>query len=1072
MRNISITSFLVTLIFKVTLAQTGNVGIGTSTPDVSAKLEINTTSDGNNSKKGLLISQIALGSTSDGAPFSSLSPAGPATGLLVYNTNASISGIGANGVGFYYNSGTKASPVWVRLLNNINAWLTIGNTGNTTPAVPATYGTTTIGSSENWLGNIDGKDLVFGTNNLERMRLKHSGSIAIGTANNTTGTIPWDTTFNISINPYKTAQRGGIYIQYPGSGTIGTTSYAFDVDVATNSNQYIRGFRFRSGTTATTNVFYGTGSELTSTNIVSGYTGYRNGSGLSYGIYGVNGTNSSYVTNANTWALWSQGRAVISSETAPTSPLGVDLEIRNTSTGLRYPPATLSMRNTVSLGTIGDTLGRIYFGDNYQTAAQSEIRVIRDAAAGSVSDIPTAMSFFTIPDAGNTLTERVRIANTGNVIIGSGEASSTTAGNTLRGPNRTGTNVAGADLSIAAGNGTGTGGSGNLLFFTSPTAASSSTANTLTERVRINNAGNVGIANNNPDDKLDVTGNAQVSGYLRVGNPTAPNIPAGYDIIYQDDFEGDIFWTVDGAQNCGSGTWDYFLLTSGDLFTTSIGWDTWGSRSRVRFQSPSIWIPSYYSSFYITDNSRSIGSFDEDGYDGVFLLWKDEGATGSGTTWTKITSFTDGGYSGQTADGCNTTCSGTNNQSCWDFNDKGTDYGLIYDETTNISSTGRYIRVGFEGFEDASGDDETFHIYDCVVYGNRSAFSSTFNTGSIYAEGPIFASVQYRLGDMAEYFEVDRITEPGDLIAISKNGSDKYTKATIENPDLVLGIHSANPSITLNSPKNGVPVALAGRVPVKVNNENGAIKIGDYLTISSVPGIATKATKSSYVIGRALENFNSKEGKILCMVQTGWANVNSRPTITSGGSFKFTKGTDIIKVIDQSIQPDSRVFVSFREFAGSEFKVGKIGNGFFELQLKQMATSNIPFDYFIDNAVIPTKNDGPKGQITITDNIPQVVYNTDAVSNNSTVKENGKTDGVIDSPNKLSQEIEAKFPSKHIAVINAKVDDGTKTPPLPPDPNQVWLWTPDKGFFTMADVKNSKSPYKEIELQKLRSLTK
>lgn len=1070
MNKILITSFLMSLLLSVSFGQTGNVGIGTSTPDASAKLDINTTSDGNNSKKGLLISQIALGTTTDGAPFSSLSPAGPATGLLVYNTNASITGSGANGVGFYYNAGTKASPVWVRLLNNINAWLTKGNSGNTTPAIPATYGTTAIGAAENWLGNIDGKDLVFGTTNLERMRLKHSGSFAIGTA---TTTSPWDTTFNLSINSYKNVQRSGIFMQFAGSGTITSTAYGVDVDAFTNTNANIRGLRFRSSTTGN-GVFYGTGSELTATNIVSGYTGYRNSTGLSYGLYGVNGTNASYATNANTWALWSQGRAVISSETAPSSPLGVDLEIRNTSTGLRFPPATLSMRNTVSLATVGDTLGRIYFGDNYLTSSQSEIRVIRDAAASSASDIPTAMSFFTIPDAGSTLTERVRIANTGNVIIGNGEASATTTGNTLRAPNRTGSNAAGADLSIAAGNGTGTGGSGNLLFYTSPVAASSSTANTVTERVRIDNAGNVGIANNAPDDKLDITGNAQVSGYLRVGNPTAPSIPAGYDIIYQDDFEGDLFWTVDGGQNCGSGSWIYPLLTSGDLFSTTIGWDTWGSRSRVRFQSPSIWIPTYYSSFYITDNSRSIGTGDEDGFDGVFLLWKDEGTTGSGTTWTKITSFNAGGYSGQTADGCNTACSASNNQSCWDFNDKGSDYGLIYDETTNISSTGRYIRVGFEGFEDNSADDETFHIYDCVVYGNRSAFSSTFNAGSIYAEGPIFASVQYRLGDLAEYFEVDRVTEPGDLIAISNKGSDKYTKATAENADLVLGVHSANPTITLNSPKNGVPVALAGRVPVKVNNENGAIKIGDYLTISSTPGIATTATTASYVIGRALENFNEneKEGKILCMVQTGWANVNSRPTITSGGSFNFSKGTDIIKVIDQSVQPDSRVFVSFREFAGSEFKVGKIGNGFFELQLKQKVTAKIPFDYFIDNAAIPTKIEGTKGEITITDNVPAPFYDVVTISPNNTVKENGKKDEIADSPNKLSPELETRFPSKQIAAIKAKVDDGTKTAPLPPDPNQVWLWTQDKGFFTMADVRSSKSPYKEIELQKLKSITK
>ena len=588
-----------------------------------------------------------------------------------------------------------------------------------------------------------------------------------------------------------------------------------------------------------------------------------------------------------------------------------------------------------------------------------------------------------------------------------------------------------------------------------------------TTRVVMQADGDVGIGITVPDDKLDVSGNAQVSGYIKAGNPTAPNIPAGYDIIYQDDFEGDVFWTIDGTQNCGSGNWEYPLLTSGDLFTTAIGWNTAGSYSRKRFQSPSIWIPSYYTSFYITDNSRSIGGSDESGFDGVYLLWKDEGTTGTGTTWTKITTFNSGGYSGHAATGASTSCGAGSSQSCWDFNDKGSDYGLIYDETTNISSTGRYIRVGFEGMEDASADDETFYIYDCVVYGNRPAFSSTFNAGSIYAEGPIFASVQYRLGDLAEYFEVDKNTEAGDLIAISDKGNDKYTKATAQQAHLLLGVHSANPTITLNSPKNGIPVALAGRVPVKVNAENGPIKIGDYLTISSQPGIATKATHSGYVIGRALENFDAKEGKILCMVEPGMSNIDSRPTSTSGGSFKFDAGKNIVKVLDQSIQASSRVFVSFREFAGSEYKIGKVGNGYFTIELKQNTKSDIPFDYFVDNAKQLVPLQGNSGEVTLIKNseyIPQLVGANSTP--NSLVKNGIKKEATVDSENKLSQELEKQFPSKQIAFVTPKVDEGLKTPPLPPDPNQVWLWTADRGFFTMADVKKSKSPYKEIQNQK------
>ncbi|MBK6274311.1 MAG: hypothetical protein IPF58_06200 [Saprospirales bacterium] len=67
--------------------------------------------------------------------------ASPATSLLVYNTNTTISGVGANGVGYYYYDGTK----WIKLISNNNtstAWLTTGNSGTLD-------GTNFIGTTDN-----------------------------------------------------------------------------------------------------------------------------------------------------------------------------------------------------------------------------------------------------------------------------------------------------------------------------------------------------------------------------------------------------------------------------------------------------------------------------------------------------------------------------------------------------------------------------------------------------------------------------------------------------------------------------------------------------------------------------------------------------------------------------------------------------------------------------------------------------------------------------------------------------------------------------------------------------------
>jgi hypothetical protein len=64
-------------------------------------------------------------------------------------------------------------------------------------------------------------------------------------------------------------------------------------------------------------------------------------------------------------------------------------------------------------------------------------------------------------------------------------------------------------------------------------------------------------------------------------------------------------------------------------------------------------------------------------------------------------------------------------------------------------------------------------------------------------------------------------------------------------------------------------VALAGRVPVKVDASYGAIEVGDYLTPSPTPGVAMRATAPGPVIGTALEGLADGQGKILTFVHRG-----------------------------------------------------------------------------------------------------------------------------------------------------------------------------------------------------------
>jgi hypothetical protein len=93
-------ALLVFLLSHFSSAQNVAINNSGAAANTSAMLDIQSTN------KGLLIPRISLSGLTDAATITT-----PATSLLVYNTNAAISG----GVGFYYNSGTSSAPQWTKL---------------------------------------------------------------------------------------------------------------------------------------------------------------------------------------------------------------------------------------------------------------------------------------------------------------------------------------------------------------------------------------------------------------------------------------------------------------------------------------------------------------------------------------------------------------------------------------------------------------------------------------------------------------------------------------------------------------------------------------------------------------------------------------------------------------------------------------------------------------------------------------------------------------------------------------------------------------------------------------------
>lgn len=115
--------------------------------------------------------------------------------------------------------------------------------------------------------------------------------------------------------------------------------------------------------------------------------------------------------------------------------------------------------------------------------------------------------------------------------------------------------------------------------------------------------------------------------------------------------------------------------------------------------------------------------------------------------------------------------------------------------------------------------------------------------------------------DLAEMYFSSTKLKPGEVVTLA--GGLSIDRATKGSKTPVLGVVSTKPGLTLgfddeslNQGETGYPLALSGRVPVILSTENGPIKRGDQLMLSSLPGVAMKATSTGVTIGIALEDFD------------------------------------------------------------------------------------------------------------------------------------------------------------------------------------------------------------------------
>jgi len=108
---------------------------------------------------------------------------------------------------------------------------------------------------------------------------------------------------------------------------------------------------------------------------------------------------------------------------------------------------------------------------------------------------------------------------------------------------------------------------------------------------------------------------------------------------------------------------------------------------------------------------------------------------------------------------------------------------------------------------------------------------------------------------VAQYVLVAGETLNGSVICASDTGNRLCERDS--DPNMV-GVVTLNPAVSFQAevPQEGtVPIVDSGKAYVLVSGQNGEIKAGDFITSSGKNGVATKAIKSGYVLGTAVESW-------------------------------------------------------------------------------------------------------------------------------------------------------------------------------------------------------------------------
>ncbi|MEL6126949.1 MAG: hypothetical protein AAFR57_11250, partial [Pseudomonadota bacterium] len=165
---------------------------------------------------------------------------------------------------------------------------------------------------------------------------------------------------------------------------------------------------------------------------------------------------------------------------------------------------------------------------------------------------------------------------------------------------------------------------------------------------------------------------------------------------------------------------------------------------------------------------------------------------------------------------------------------------------------------------------------DIVLFAASANTHNDTSQATIHLNGDA-GDIILRNADCAEEFTVEHETtaEPGTVMVLGNDAVLKPCDRAFDKSavGVVSGAGEYKPGIVLDRQddlENRRPIALVGKVYVKVTNANGPISIGDLLTTSDREGHAMRADNPldafGAVVGKALAPFDAETGMIPMVV--------------------------------------------------------------------------------------------------------------------------------------------------------------------------------------------------------------